>query len=99
MSTGIEFDSESSRIPVRGPIYARASPEERGMAGWLIRKGVVRNKTQAGYILIAVIVINMIVMWLAFGESFPRIGGQSGDPILETLRAEEKTGRIQQNAL
>ena len=99
MPAGIEFDSDSPKTTVRNPIYASTSTGERGIVGWLVRKGVVRNKAQAGYILVAIIVVNAIVMWIAFRESLPRIGGQGADPILETVRSEENLGPLQRNAV
>lgn len=39
--------------------------EERGMAGWLIRKGLVKEKTHANILLIAVILVCIIIGFLS----------------------------------
>lgn len=41
--------------------------EERGMTGWLIRHHIVKSATGAQYILFAIMIINLVIMFIAFG--------------------------------
>lgn len=69
----IEFDTDQQGFPAS----PSASPsqfasqtfgqtEASGMAGWLMRKGIIHNETQAKTLLVGVVFFNFIVAGLVF---------------------------------
>lgn len=94
MTLGIEFDSESSKDSSRRPAYAGITSEEKGITGWLIGKNIVRDRTQASYMLMAVVLVCIAAILITWKGSDLGIGSgsQKYDPAEETRKAREKYG-------
>ncbi len=59
--SNIEFDTDQQ---FRKQAYAGQLQRNsgRGMAGWLVKKGIIKDETQASGILIFVVIINFALM-------------------------------------
>ncbi len=94
MSSGIEFDSD-----LRGSSFQAGgsrSASGKGLAGWMVRKGLASSEKQAGRILIAVIAIGLILIageWLLFGGSGSGSSGAKYDPVAATRKAASQFGK------
>lgn len=64
----VNFTGENNQ-----PISYKSAKDERGIIAWLIRKGVVKNKTQANGVLILIIIVCVGIIWYSSGgmESKP----------------------------
>lgn len=59
----LEFEEQDQGLPPRPPIR-----RARGITGMLIKKGVVKNKKQANYLYLALIVVLVIIMYMALSS-------------------------------
>lgn len=57
--SNVEFETDQQQYG------SRLSPNQQnnsgGMAGWLVRKGIIKDESQAGAVLIAVVIINFLL--------------------------------------
>ncbi len=62
--SNIEFDADQQ---FKRQVYANQQrPSSGGMAGWLVKKGIIRDESQASGILVLVVVINFALMAFLF---------------------------------
>lgn len=87
MSSGVEFESTYSR----GEGYPGQNPQ-KGLIGWLMRKGFARTRSQANYILLIVLALAVAGLWITLVSSSdsPLASGKQYDPNEETARARAK---------
>ncbi len=74
MASGVEFDEDNisyakpgSRpgIPGLGGGYGSGQREERGMAGWLIKRGFAKSYGSAQAVMLGIVVVNIIITYVA----------------------------------
>lgn len=76
----IEFDSDIQARRVLSPSSVGAPEARRGMTGWLISRGIVRNEKQATVILIGIIIACIVIGYLASHRSPSVQGGKPMPP-------------------
>lgn len=58
--SNIEFDTDQQ---FRRQAYATQQQRNSGgMAGWLVKKGIIKDESQAGGILMGIVLVNFILM-------------------------------------
>lgn len=56
----IEFDADQQ---FRKQIYAnQLQRSSGGMAGWLVKKGIIKDESQAGTVLVGIAILNFAIM-------------------------------------
>lgn len=61
----IEFESDQFQNQFRSRTVL-GQPQVPGMASWLMKKGIIKNESSAGKILIGIVVFNFLVMIILF---------------------------------
>jgi hypothetical protein len=56
---GVQFDEQYTN-----PNFNRRENAEKGMAHWLIRRGIVKDKKTANYVLIGITVVFFILSFI-----------------------------------
>jgi hypothetical protein len=70
MASDVEFDTDIQNNPRTYPRNnlgiptAMTTSQRRGMAGWLVKKGVAKDESQATSILVGVMIVNLILIAL-----------------------------------
>lgn len=74
MSSGVEFDEDKisygkprvtgSSVPGMAHMQGFSTAEQRGMAGWLMKKGWAKSPATAQTILIVIVVLNAILTFI-----------------------------------
>ncbi len=59
--SNVEFGSDQSQFTSRSIL---GQPQVPGMVAWLMRKGIIKNESQAGGLLVGVVLFNIIVTGL-----------------------------------
>lgn len=94
MSSGIEFDSDLRRSG-----FSAGKPSSgsgKGLAGWMVRKGLASSERQASRILIIVIIVGLVLTageWLLFGGGSAASAAKPYDPVAETRKAAAQFGK------
>ena len=59
MPENIQFETDQQQFRPQRQIYSQ--PQSKGMAAWLVRKGLISDESQAGNILVGVVALNFIL--------------------------------------
>jgi hypothetical protein len=65
----VEFDEDKfqyGRTGVRPGMQNMQSGAQSGMSLWLIKKGIVKSDTGAQVVLVAIVIINILIVFLVF---------------------------------
>lgn len=57
--SNVEFETDQQQYGSRAPLNQQSN--SGGMAGWLMKKGIIKDESQAGVILIVVVVFNFLL--------------------------------------
>ncbi len=57
----VEFEGDYKRTPQFTPSGALGQPQTSGMSGWLLKKGIIKDQSQAGGVLLGFVILNIIV--------------------------------------
>ena len=57
----VQFDTDSQGIPKFTSRTVLGQAQTPGMVSWLIRKGIIKDESQAGGLLVGVVLFNIIV--------------------------------------
>ncbi len=59
--TNVEFEGDYRPPPRFTPGTGFSSSQATGMAGWLLKKGIIKDESQANGVLTGVVIFNIIV--------------------------------------
>lgn len=59
MSENIQFEADQSQLRNR-QVFNQTSTA-KGMTGWLIEKGIIKDESQAGVVLGGIVVLNLVL--------------------------------------
>ena len=70
MSEDVQFDEDNykyGRPQSRGGFPGQSSsPDQSGMVGWLIKKGIAKSTTSAEVILVVVFIIDLVIAYALY---------------------------------